>query len=75
MWTDLSQEEKFDIMRDYVRRGFHNLDDIMNDYDNRIETSENASYEKHDPSIHSQDIKNYTDVLREFYSDGDFEAY
>ena len=75
MWTDLSQEEKFDIMRDYVRRGFHNLDDIMNDYDNRIETSENASYQKHDPSIYNQDIKNYTDVLREFYSDGDFEAY
>ena len=75
MWTDLSQEEKFDIMRDYVRRGFHNLDDIMNDYDNRIETSKNASYQKHDTSIHNQDIKNYTDVLREFYSDGDFEAY
>lgn len=31
-WSDLSQEEKFDIMRDYVRRGFHNLDAIMDDY-------------------------------------------
>lgn len=40
MWTDLSQEEKFHIMRDYVRRGFNNLDAIMQDYDSKEEQAQ-----------------------------------
>lgn len=39
MWTDLSQEEKYDLIRDYVRRGFHTLDSIMEDYDNSLTES------------------------------------
>ena len=31
-WSNLNQDEKYEIIRDYVRRGFNNLDDIMDDY-------------------------------------------
>lgn len=32
IWSNLKQDEKYEIIRDYVRRGFNNLDDIMEDY-------------------------------------------
>ena len=31
-WSSLKSDEKYEIIRDYVRRGFNNLDDIMDDY-------------------------------------------
>jgi hypothetical protein len=32
IWSNLKQDEKYEIIRDYVRRGFNNLDAIMDDY-------------------------------------------
>ena len=63
MWTDLTQEEKFNIMRDYVRRGFHNLDDIMNDYNNNTEYVRQIDVNK--PVAPPSAME---DVLNEWYS-------
>lgn len=32
-WSDLQQRDKYEIIRDYVRRGFNDLDDIITDYE------------------------------------------
>jgi hypothetical protein len=32
MWQDLTQREKFDLIRDYIRQGYNDLDDIMSAY-------------------------------------------
>jgi hypothetical protein len=37
IWSTLKQDDKFEIIRDYVRRGFNNLDDIMDDYNKNAE--------------------------------------
>lgn len=36
MWKDLNQKEKFDIIRDYIQKGFNDLDDIVNDYNSGL---------------------------------------
>lgn len=38
MWKDLEQRDKYEIIRDYVRRGFDNLDDIIDDYEKNPES-------------------------------------
>ena len=36
MWRDLSQKEKFDLIREYIRNGYNDLDDIMGAYNGEI---------------------------------------
>lgn len=38
IWSSLKQDEKYEIIRDYVRRGFNNLDAIMDDYNKNAES-------------------------------------
>lgn len=70
MWTDLSQEEKFNIMRDYVRRGFHNLDDIRNDYDSQQFAEFQKQADPQQPYKTNPSLKAIRDVLNEWYGDG-----
>lgn len=70
-WSNLTQEEKFNIMRDYVRRGFNNLDDIQNDFNAKQfeEYEKKADPEKAyktNPSL--QAIR---ELFRDWYSDGE----
>lgn len=37
IWSNLKQDDKYEIIRDYVRRGFNNLDDIMDDYNKNVQ--------------------------------------
>jgi len=66
-WTDLSQEEKFDIMRDYVRRGFHNLDDIMNDYNAQQYDAWEKKSDPEQPYKTNPSMQAVRDVLRDMY--------
>lgn len=38
IWSNLKQDDKYEIIRDYVRRGFNNLDAIMDDYNKNAES-------------------------------------
>lgn len=65
IWSNLKQDDKYEIIRDYVRRGFNNLDDIMDDYNKNAE-SINMN------SINKKPIRSaMEDVLYEWYS-GDY---
>ena len=65
MWSDLKQDEKFELIKDYVRRGFHNLDDIMNDYDSQMSDSD---LKKLSPSVF-KDNQPIQDVINELYNE------
>lgn len=72
MWTDLKQNEKYELIKDYVRRGFDNLDDIMNDYDSSIAEDEllklsPSSLQSRTESTPIQDVLN--EMYNEYYAD------
>ena len=66
IWSSLKQDEKYEIIRDYVRRGFNNLDAIMDDYNKNAESV----------GIANQNIRPtrsaMEEVLNEWYSNGDY---
>lgn len=70
-WTDLSQEDKFNIMRDYVRRGFHNLDDIMNDYNAKQYEDWEKKSDPAQPYKTNPSMQAVRDVLRDWYGLGE----
>lgn len=63
-WSTLKQDEKFDIIRDYVRRGFNNLDDIMNDYNKNAESVGMINLNKKPARTAMEE------VLNEWYTNG-----
>ena len=46
IWSNLKQDDKYEIIRDYVRRGFDNLDDIMDDYNKNAQSIDMANINK-----------------------------
>ena len=63
-WSDLSQEDKYELIRDYVRSGFHRLEDIIEDYNNNIP---NYS-EEYNSSVRSNGTHDpLQDVIDEYY--------
>lgn len=77
IWSNLKQDEKYEIIRDYVRRGFNNLDDIMDDY--------NKNSQGVDQSLMNKPISRSAleEVLNEWYgrtewptgADQDFDSW
>jgi len=65
MWSDLKQDEKFELIKDYVRRGFHNLDDIVNDYDSSLDNTD-TQYSLYEKSYHDDPMEQ---VIRELYDE------
>lgn len=65
MWSDLKQDEKFELIKDYVRRGFHNLDDIMNDYDSSLDNAD-TQYSSYEKPYHDEPMEQ---VIRELYDE------
>lgn len=65
MWSDLKQDEKFELIKDYVRRGFHNLDDIVNDYDSSLDNTD-TQYSSYEKSYHDDPMEQ---VIRELYDE------
>lgn len=63
-WSSLEQRDKYEIIRDYVRRGFDNLDDIINDYEMNRDGVDTALSSADDP------YSALKDVIDEWYSDG-----
>ena len=68
MWSDLKQDEKFELIKDYVRRGFHNLDDIMNDYDSQM--SDNDLKKLNPPIL--KDNQPIQDVINELFNEEEY---
>jgi len=62
MWNELKQDEKYEIIRDYVRQGYNNLDDIMDDY-NKNSNGINASVLNKKPTRSALE-----EVINEWYS-------
>ena len=60
-WSNLTQDDKYEIIRDYVRRGFNNLDAIMDDYNKNQQGVDTAM--KNNPLSRSA----MEDVLNEWY--------
>lgn len=58
MWKDLEQRDKYEIIRDYVRRGFDNLDDIIDDYEKNPESTKMAVTNNSTTSSALQDVLN-----------------
>lgn len=58
MWKDLEQRDKYEIIRDYVRRGFDNLDDIIDDYEKNPESTKMAATNNSTTSSALQDVLN-----------------
>lgn len=63
-WSSLKQDEKYEIIRDYVRRGFNNLNDIMDDYNKNAAGIDMINVNKN-PTRSAME-----DVLNEWYTDG-----
>lgn len=61
-WSNLKQDEKYEIIRDYVRRGFDNLDAIMDDYNKNAESISMINVNKK-PTRSAME-----EVLNEWYS-------
>lgn len=65
IWSNLKQDDKYEIIRDYVRRGFNNLDDIMDDYNKNVDGINTVNLNKPARSA-------LEEVLYEWYSDGHY---
>jgi len=58
MWSDLKQDDKYEIIRDYVRRGYNNLDSIIDDYEKNPESTKMAVTNNSTTSSALQDVLN-----------------
>lgn len=61
MWSDLKQDDKYEIIRDYVRRGYNNLDSIIEDYEKNTDSMEMIANNNNVSSA-------LRDVLNEWYT-------
>lgn len=66
IWSGLKQDEKYEIIRDYVRRGFDNLDDIMDDYNKNAKSVGIANLNKK-PTRSAME-----EVLNEWFTNGTY---